>query len=141
MAKVTDFRPELIYVLNEVRDEVVTHRVLGSPEMAEIPVKYVEKWGDLKKKEFQHVGNSMLYVRAPANILHGRSILYIRISTTPVVEAREWAGRVSMDVFKKDGARVFEAKLGGMCVFKCQYCYMYGANPGVPPVAIHANVS
>lgn len=143
MAKRTadSFRPERIYVLNKVRDEEVTRRVLESPEMDGIPVEYVDKFGDFRDREFQEIGPGNLFELAPANILLGRSLLYIRSSAgNPVVEEQGWDDRVSMDVFKQDGARLFNVKLGGMCVFKCQYCYMYGANPHTPPVAINADV-
>ncbi len=45
-----------------------------------------------------------------------------------------------MDVYKQNSGRVFEAIIGGMCMFKCHYCYLDGANVSSYPVAVNADV-
>ena len=143
MARISDFRPERIYVLNKIRDEEVTRRVLESPEMKGIYVEYVDIPAEFTGEEFVPIKGEESVVTGPVNIPRGRALLFIRKthSDKGVVEEPDRQGVVSLDVFKRNGGRIFNVKLGGMCMFRCHYCYMYGAMKNSFPVAINADVA
>ncbi len=133
-----EFLPNHIYIQANAENKPVTQRILQNPLLDGVESTTYNRRDELQELFLRAQGDNF-NVNTARNILVGKDILCLKPGTNLVVLEKMHKDVVSMEIYHANGGKVYQLKLGGMCINSCHYCYLFTTYHMRPEVSVYVD--